>query len=121
MAALDLLRDARQVLAHEKQLVPAQCRPPGRAREIRARRRRQHLETAKDNACRWPGCRVHESDQLAPVIGFDKASKIAHHAMEHHLTVSEAALELGFVDEQAFDRVVDPAKMVKPYVAAASA
>jgi fumarate hydratase class II len=41
--------------------------------------------------------------------------------MEHHLTVSEAALELGFVDEQAFDRVVDPAKMVKPYVAAASA
>jgi fumarate hydratase class II len=54
---------------------------------------------------------------LAPVIGYDKASKIAHHALEHDLTLREAALDLGFVDEQTFDRVVDPAKMVKPYVA----
>jgi fumarate hydratase class II len=57
---------------------------------------------------------------LAPVIGYDKASKIAHYAMEHDLTLKEAALDLGFVDEQTFDRVVDPAKMVKPYVAAAN-
>lgn len=55
---------------------------------------------------------------LAPVIGYDKASRIAHHASEHDLTLKQAALELGFVDEQTFDRVVDPAKMVKPYVAA---
>ena len=55
---------------------------------------------------------------LAPVIGYDKASTIAHHASEHDLTLKQAALELGFVDEQTFDRVVDPAKMVKPYVAA---
>jgi malate dehydrogenase (oxaloacetate-decarboxylating)(NADP+) len=27
--------------------------------------------------------------------------------------------QLGFVDEKTFDRVVDPAKMVKPYVATA--
>lgn len=27
-------------------------------------------------------------------------------------------IELGFVDEQTFDRVVDPAEIVKPYVAA---
>src|SRR5215470_13471070 len=54
---------------------------------------------------------------LAPVIGYDKASKIAHHAMEHDLTLREAALQLGHVDEATFDRVVDPAKMVKPYVA----
>jgi fumarate hydratase, class II len=57
---------------------------------------------------------------LAPVIGYDKASKITHHAMEHDLTLKQAALDLGFVDERTFDRVVDPAKMVKPYVAAAS-
>ncbi len=57
---------------------------------------------------------------LAPVIGYDKASKIAHHAMEHDLTLKAAALQLGFVSEQEFDRVVDPAKMVTPYVAAAS-
>jgi fumarate hydratase class II len=54
---------------------------------------------------------------LTPVIGYDKASKIAHHAMEHDLTLKQAALELKFVDEATFDRVVDPRKMVKPYVA----
>jgi fumarate hydratase class II len=56
---------------------------------------------------------------LAPVIGYDKASQIAHYAMDHDLTLKEAALKLGFVTEEEFDRVVDPAKMVKPYVAAA--
>jgi fumarate hydratase class II len=54
---------------------------------------------------------------LAPVIGYDKASKIAHYAMDHDLTLREAALDLGYVTEEEFDRVVDPAKMVKPYVA----
>jgi fumarate hydratase class II len=44
---------------------------------------------------------------LAPVIGYDKSSKIA------------AALKLGFVTQDEFDRVVNPAKMVKPYVATA--
>jgi fumarate hydratase, class II len=55
---------------------------------------------------------------LAPVIGYDKASKIAHYAMDNELTLKAAALKLGFVTEDEFDRVVDPAKMVKPYVAA---
>jgi fumarate hydratase, class II len=54
---------------------------------------------------------------LAPVIGYDKASKIAHYAVDHDLTLKEAALKLGFVTEEEFDRVVDPAKMVRPYVA----
>ena len=54
---------------------------------------------------------------LAPVIGYDKASQIAHHAMDHDLTLKAAALQLGFVTEAEFDRVVDPAKMVRPYVA----
>jgi len=57
---------------------------------------------------------------LAPVIGYDKASQIAHHALEHDLTLKRAALELGFVDEATFDRVVDPEKMVKPYIATAA-
>jgi len=55
---------------------------------------------------------------LSPVIGYDKASKIAHHAMDNDLTLKAAALQLGFVSEAEFDRVVDPAKMVAPYVAA---
>jgi fumarate hydratase, class II len=54
---------------------------------------------------------------LAPVIGYDKASQIAHYAMDQDLTLKQAALKLGFVTEEVFDRVVDPAKMVKPYVA----
>jgi fumarate hydratase class II len=54
---------------------------------------------------------------LSPVIGYDKASQIAHYAMDHDLTLKEAALKLGFVTEELFDRVVDPAKMVRPYVA----
>jgi len=58
---------------------------------------------------------------LSPVIGYDKASKIAHYAMDHDLTLKAAALKLGFVTEAEFDRVVDPKKMVRPYVAAASA
>src|SRR5262249_24505847 len=54
---------------------------------------------------------------LSPVIGYDKASKIAHYAMDNDLTLREAALKLGFVTEEVLDRIVDPAKMVKPYVA----
>jgi fumarate hydratase class II len=57
---------------------------------------------------------------LSPVIGYDKASKIAHYALDNDLTLKQAALKLGFVTEQEFDRVVDPAKMVHPYLAAAT-
>ncbi len=56
---------------------------------------------------------------LSPVIGYDKASKIAHYALDNDLTLKQAALKLGFVTEEEFDRVVDPSKMVHPYVAEA--
>jgi fumarate hydratase, class II len=55
---------------------------------------------------------------LSPVIGYDKASKIAHYAMDNDLTLKQAALKLGFVSDAEFDRAVDPKKMVNPYVAA---
>jgi fumarate hydratase class II len=58
---------------------------------------------------------------LSPVIGYDKASKIAHYAMDNDLTLKAAALKLGFVTEAEFDRIVDPRKMVRPHVAAAPA
>jgi fumarate hydratase, class II len=54
---------------------------------------------------------------LSPVIGYDKASKIAHYALDNDLTLKQAALKLGLVTEDEFERVVDPAKMVHPYVA----
>jgi len=58
---------------------------------------------------------------LSPVIGYDKASKIAHYALDNDLTLKAAALKLGFVTEAEFDQVVDPKKMVRSYVATAGA
>ena len=54
---------------------------------------------------------------LSPVIGYDKASKIAHYAMDNDVTLKQAALKLGDVTEAEFDRVVDPKRMVTSYVA----
>jgi fumarate hydratase class II len=55
---------------------------------------------------------------LAPVIGYDKASTIAHYAMENDLSLKAAALKLGLVTENEFDRVVDATKMIHPDVEA---
>lgn len=57
---------------------------------------------------------------LSPVIGYNKASKIAHYALDNDLTLKPAGLKLGFVTEEEFDRVFDPTKMVHPYVAQTS-
>jgi fumarate hydratase class II len=54
---------------------------------------------------------------LSPVIGYDKASELAHHALDHDLTLKESAMALGYVSEEEFDRIVDPLKMVQPYIA----
>jgi len=54
---------------------------------------------------------------LAPVIGYDQAAAIAHHASEHDLSLREAALALGAISAEAFDRVVDPRAMTRPQVA----
>jgi fumarate hydratase class II len=50
---------------------------------------------------------------LSPVIGYDKASVISHYAIDHNLTLKEAALANG-VDEALYDRVVVPINMTKP-------
>jgi len=49
---------------------------------------------------------------LTPHIGYDKAAKIAKTAYERNGTLKEAALELGLVSEQDFERWVDPAQML---------
>jgi len=49
---------------------------------------------------------------LAPEIGYDNAAKIAKHAHANGLTLREAALDLGLVDEATFDRLVRPETMV---------
>ena len=49
---------------------------------------------------------------LAPHIGYDNAAKIAKYAHAEGLTLKQAGLALGLVDEATFDRVVRPADMV---------
>jgi fumarate hydratase class II len=56
---------------------------------------------------------------LSPVIGYDKASAIAHKANDEGLTLKEAALKSGYIDEKRFDEIVDPRKMVGHGVAGA--
>ncbi|KZR63275.1 MAG: class II fumarate hydratase [Cyanobacteriota bacterium] len=48
---------------------------------------------------------------LAPEIGYDKASEIAHLAHEKGFSLREAALKLGYVSKEDFDRIVNPALM----------
>ena len=42
----------------------------------------------------------------------DNAARIAKHAHQKGLTLKQAGLELGLVDEETFDRVVKPEKML---------
>jgi fumarate hydratase, class II len=49
---------------------------------------------------------------LAPEIGYDNAAAIAKHAHKEGMTLKEAGLDLGLVDEEIFDRVVKPENML---------
>ncbi|MEY8766452.1 MULTISPECIES: class II fumarate hydratase [Francisella] len=50
---------------------------------------------------------------LSPVIGYDKASKMAHYADSNNLSLAEANKALGFLSEEEFSRAADPYKMTK--------
>jgi fumarate hydratase class II len=49
---------------------------------------------------------------LSPVIGYDKAAEIAHKADHEGTTLRVAALALGYLSGEEFDRVIDPPSMV---------
>lgn len=51
---------------------------------------------------------------LAPHIGYEKAAAIAKRAHRDGVTLKEAALALGYVSEEEFDRWVDPRAMLGP-------
>ena len=56
---------------------------------------------------------------LNPIIGYDKAAQIAKYAVEHQLTIKQAAIELGFVadgllTEDQLDDALDPILMTGP-------
>jgi fumarate hydratase, class II len=50
---------------------------------------------------------------LSPVIGYDQASVIAHYAIDHDLTLRQAALANG-VSQELFDRIVIPLALTRP-------
>jgi fumarate hydratase class II len=49
---------------------------------------------------------------LSPIIGYDQASVISHYAIDHNLTLKQAALANG-VTEELFDRVVNPIALTR--------
>jgi fumarate hydratase class II len=51
---------------------------------------------------------------LAPTIGYDNATTVAKTAHKNGTTLREEAINLGFVDEETFDRVVRPEQMIGP-------
>jgi len=50
---------------------------------------------------------------LSPIIGYDKAAEISYYAIDHDLTLKEAALTKG-VSEELYDRVVIPLNLTRP-------
>ncbi len=51
---------------------------------------------------------------LAPKIGYEKASKIAQLAHTDNISLRQAALSLGYVNESEFNQLVDPKAMTQP-------
>ncbi len=48
---------------------------------------------------------------LNPYIGYENAAKTAHYAFEHGVSLKQAVLALGFMDEKTFDNVFRPEDM----------
>ena len=52
---------------------------------------------------------------LAPLIGYDKAAKIAKAAHQNGTTLREEALRLAYVSAEDFDRAMKPETMLGPH------
>ena len=51
---------------------------------------------------------------LAPKIGYDNASKIAKKALKNGTRLKEEAIKSGLIDEDAYDMIINPSKMISP-------
>jgi len=66
--------------------------------------------------------RIHENlynslmlvTALNPHIGYDKAAKVAKKAYSENLSLREAIVELDYMSEEDFDKLVQPEKMIRP-------
>ena len=70
---------------------------------FRSERIRQHLERS-----------LMLVTALAPKLGYDRAAEIAKKAHREGSTLREAAVALGYLAAEEFDRLVRPERMVGP-------
>jgi fumarate hydratase, class II len=70
------------------------------------------LEADRDRIAELVGRSLMLVTALAPSIGYDKAAEIAKKAHHEGTTLKEAALALGYLTEEEYDRAVVPEDMV---------
>ena len=51
---------------------------------------------------------------IAPKIGYDNAAKIAKAALKNKTTLKAEALKSGLINENDYNKIVDPRKMIYP-------
>ncbi|MEV4177827.1 class II fumarate hydratase [Nonomuraea sp. NPDC049709] len=52
---------------------------------------------------------------LSPVVGYDQAARIAHHALDNDLPLRDAAIDCG-VSADLYERIVNPESLTRPGV-----
>jgi fumarate hydratase class II len=72
------------------------------------------LEPARERIAEHLAASLMLVTALNPHIGYEKSAKIAQKAHREGTTLREAALALGYVSAEDFDRWVDPAAMTRP-------
>ena len=89
---------------HSVDLLTDACRALPRVlrRGPRARRRRRSASTCENS--------LMLVTALNPIIGYDKAAKVAKKAHTERTTLREAALALGYLTGEQFDEAVDPTR-----------
>ena len=85
-----------------------------KASEVFARRCVAGLEADREKCNSNLELSLSNCTVLAPVIGYDKAAKIAKVAFQTNRTVRQVALELSGLDKTRLDQLLDPARQTAP-------
>ena len=51
---------------------------------------------------------------LSPIIGYDKAAKVAKAAHKNNTTLRHEVLKLNIINEKEYDKIMNPILMTKP-------
>ena len=85
-----------------------------KASEVFARRCVAGLEADREKCNSNLELSLSNCTVLAPVIGYDKAAKIAKVAFQTNRTVRQVALEISGLDKTRLDQLLDPARQTAP-------